>query len=252
MPPVPRSPQPGQRVSWARRVPFLVVVIAALVGAVTLRDAFSIETLARHREALLEFRDAHYLLTVLAFLSAYVAIVALSLPGGTVASLIGGFLFGLFPGVLYNVLAAGTGAVLIFLSARAGFGESLARRIEAGGGQAARLQAALRQNEWSVLFIMRLVPAVPFFLANLVPAFVGVRTSRFVVTTFLGIIPGAFVFTSIGSGLGEVFAKGEAPDLGVVFTPPILLPLLGLAALAALPMILKALNGRPRDDTDQD
>jgi uncharacterized membrane protein YdjX (TVP38/TMEM64 family) len=91
-----------------------------------------------------------------------------------------------------------------------------------------------------VLFIMRLVPLVPFVLANLIPAFTGSSLFRYSVTTVLGIIPGALVFTSVGSGLGEVFEKGETPDLDIIFEPSILLPLLGLAMLAALPMVLKA------------
>ena len=238
----PRRVATDRRTAWLRRLPILIILIAAVIGAVALRDTLSFETLARHREMLLAFRDAHYLLTVLGFLAIYVLIVAFSLPGGTIASLTGGFLFGLFPGVFLVVLAAGTGAVCVFLAARAGFGESLARRLEASGGRAARLQASLRKNEWSVLFLMRLVPLVPFFLANLLPAFVGTSLWRFAVSTYLGIIPGAFVFTSVGSGLGEVFAKGEAPDLGVIFTPPVLLPLLGLAALSALPMVVRALR----------
>lgn len=106
----------------------------------------------------------------------------------------------------------------------------------------ARLQAGLRENEWSVLFIMRLVPAVPFFLANLIPAFVGTRLSRFAITTILGIMPGALVFTSVGAGLGEVFAKGETPDLSIIFAPHILGPILGLAALSGLPILLKSLR----------
>ena len=231
---------PSPTSAWLRRLPILMILVAALFGAVALRDDISFETLARHREALLAFRDAHYLWAVLAFLAGYIAIVGLSLPGGTVATLTGGFLFGLFPGVLYNVLAAGTGAVLVFLAARSGFGAALSRKLDRAGGKAARLQAGLRQNEWSVLFLMRLVPLVPFFVANLIPALVGVSLWRFAVSTFLGIIPGALVFTSVGAGLGEVFARGASPDLGIIFTPPVLLPLLGLAALAALPMLLRA------------
>lgn len=235
--------QAKARTVWLRRLPILVILGAALIGAVALRDDLSFATLARHRDDLLAFRDAHYIWAVLGFLAGYVAIVSLSLPGGTVATLTGGFLFGLFPGVLFNVLGAGTGAVLVFLAARTGFGEALARKLETAGGKAARLQARLRENEWSVLFLMRLVPLVPFFIANLVPAFVGTSLFRFAVSTFVGIIPGALVFTSVGSGLGEVFARGEAPDLGIIFTPPVLLPLLGLAALAALPMLLRAVKG---------
>jgi uncharacterized membrane protein YdjX (TVP38/TMEM64 family) len=238
-----RMPPPFPTPAWLRRLPILVMLGAAIVGAVVLRDELSFETLARHREALLAFRDAQYLWSVLVFLLAYVAIVALSLPGGTVASLAGGFLFGLFPGVLYNVAAAGTGAVLVFLAVRIGFGAALARKLDAAGGKAARLQESLRANEWSILFLMRLVPLVPFFIANLIPAFVGTGLPRFAISTYLGIIPGALVFTSVGAGLGEVFAQGAAPDIRVIFTPPVLLPLLGLAALAALPMLLRAVRG---------
>ena len=80
---------------------------------------------------------------------------------------------------------------------------------------------------------------MPFVLANLIPAMVGVRLLPFAVTTFIGIIPGTLVFTSVGVGLGQVFARGERPDLGVIFSAPVLLPLLGLAALSALPILLK-------------
>jgi uncharacterized membrane protein YdjX (TVP38/TMEM64 family) len=243
MPPVKSAPTTSSRAGWLRRLPILIIFVTAVIGAIALRDELSFETLARHRESLLALRDSNYLAAALGFLAVYVAIVAFSLPGGTVATLTGGFLFGLFPGVLYNVLAAGTGAVAVFLAARSGFGEALARRVEGAGGKAARLQAALRENEWSVLFLIRLVPLVPFFIANLLPAVVGTSLWRFAVSTFLGIIPGALVFTSVGAGLGEVFARGEAPDLGLIFSPPILLPLLGLAALAALPIVLKAVKG---------
>ncbi len=222
-----------------RKLPILILLAAAVIGAFTLRDHLSFTGLAENRERLLAFRDAHYLWAVLGFIAAYVAIVAFSLPGATIATLTGGFLFGVFPGALFNVGAAGLGAVAVFLAARAGFGEAIARRVEASGGAGARLMAGLRENEWSVLFMMRLIPAVPFFVANLIPAFVGTRLMPFAATTFLGIIPGGVVYTSVGAGLGEVFARGETPDLGIIFAPHVLLPILGLAALSALPMILK-------------
>ena len=242
MPPVDHASSPAPRALWLRRLPIIGIFTAALIGAFLLRDTLSFEALARHREALLAFRDANYLLTVAVFVAAYIGIVALSLPGGTVATLAGGFLFGLFPGVLFNVTGATIGAVAIFLAARSGFGDRFAAKLQSGGGAAARLMAGIKENEWSVLFLMRLLPAVPFFLANLIPAFTGTRLSTYAVTTFLGIIPAALVFTSVGAGLGEVFARGETPDLGIIFTPPILLPILGLAALSALPMVVKALR----------
>lgn len=221
----------------ARLIPIVLILCAAVAGAVFLRDRLSFEALAENREALLAYRDAHFLWASLGFIAVYIVIVGLSLPGATIATLTGGFLFGLFPGTLYNVLAASIGATCIFLAARAGFGATLAARLQ--GGSASRVQTALRENQWSALFIMRLVPALPFVLANLLPAIVGVRLLPFVVTTFFGIIPAGLVFTSVGAGLGEVFARGERPDLGVIFSAPVLLPLLGLAALSAVPILLK-------------
>ena len=96
---------PANRSVWLRRVPVLVIAVAAIVGALTLRDELSFDALARNREALLAFRDAHYIAAALGFVGLYIAIVALSLPGGTIASLAGGVLFGIFPGVALVVVA---------------------------------------------------------------------------------------------------------------------------------------------------
>lgn len=233
------------RRSVAAKLPFLLIVLVAGIGAFALRDHLSFDALAQNRDALVAFRDANYLLAVLGFILAYVAIVAFSLPGATLATMTGGFLFGIFPGVLFNVLSATIGATLIFLAAKHGFGARFADRMAERGGAAARLQTALQDNEWSALMIMRLAPVVPFFMANLIPAFVGARTSRYVITTFFGIMPGGLVLTSIGAGLDSVFASGEMPDLSVLFAPRILLPILGLIALSALPIILKYTRKKP-------
>lgn len=224
----------------ARRLPLIAILAVAVVGAFTLGDYLSFETLAENRERLIAFRDANFLLTALAFVAVYVVIVSFSLPGATIATLTGGFLFGLFPGALFNVTAATVGATAIFLAARWGAGDRLAARLDASEGRIAKLRQGLRENELSVLFLLRLVPAVPFFVANLLPALVGVSLKRFVFTTFFGIIPGGVVYTWVGAGLGEVFARGETPNLGIIFEPHILGPILGLCALAALPIILKA------------
>lgn len=235
---------PAQKGSIARRLPLVAIIIVAAIGAFTLRDYLSFEALAENREMLIGFRDANYLLTVLAFIAAYVVIVAFSLPGATIATLTGGFLFATFPGVLFNVTGATIGATAIFLAARWGFGEALGRKLEASDGAVKKIKDGIDENQWSMLFLIRLVPAVPFFVANLVPAFLEVPLYRYVVTTFLGIIPGGIVYTSVGAGLGEVFERGETPNLGIIFEPHILLPILGLALLAALPIGLKLIRGK--------
>ena len=227
---------------WMRRLPLIVILLVAAVGAFTLRDTLTFDMLRDNREALLAFRDANYAATVALFMLAYVVIVAFSLPGATIATLTGGFLFATFPGALFNITAATVGASLIFLAARWGLGERLAARMESSEGAVKRIKDGIDENQWSMLFLIRLVPAVPFFVANLVPALVGVPLNRFVISTFLGIIPGGVGFTSVGAGLGQVFERGETPNLGIIFEPQILLPLLGLCLLALLPIVIKALR----------
>lgn len=230
--------------SILRHAPLAAIVVAAGIGAFTLGDYLSFDTLRDNREALLAFRDAHYLTMVAGFIAIYFVIVAFSLPGAAVASVTGGFLFGLGLGTAFNVAAATLGAIAIFWAARAGLGKSLAARMDAAEGAVKKLKDGLHENEISVLFLLRLVPAVPFFVANLLPALVGVKFRNFAFTTVLGIIPGALVFTWIGVGLGEVFDRGESPDLSLLWEPQIIGPILGLSVLAALPIVIKALRGK--------
>lgn len=230
--------------AFQRRLPILIVATAAILGLFFLRDYLSFEALQSNREALLAFRDANYLLAVLAFMAVYIVIVALSLPGSAIATLTGGFLFATFPGFLINAVAATIGATAIFTAARVGFGDKLADKMESGSGMVKKLKDGIDENQWSVLFLIRLVPAVPFFVANLVPALVDVPYRRFIISTFFGILPGCIVYTSVGAGLGDVFARGESPNLGIIFEPHILFPILGLCLLAALPMVIKAVRGK--------
>ena len=224
---------------WLRRLPLIAVVAVAAIGAFTLRDQLSFSMLSEHAGALEAWRDGNYFLTLAVFWVAYVGVVAFSLPGATIMTLAGGLLFGTFPGALYNITAATVGAMGIFLAARMGLGEQLAARMEGSEGAVRKIKHGIDENQWEMLFLIRLVPVVPFFVANVVPALLGVPLGRYVITTFLGIIPGGVVYTAVGAGLGEVIARGETPNLGVIFEPHILLPILGLAALAALPIVLK-------------
>lgn len=232
-----------QSPGWRRYIPIAIIAAVALIGAFTLRDYLSFETLRDNRESLLQFQRDNPLLLGAVFVAVYVTIVSFSLPGAAVASVTGGFLFGLPLGTALNVVSATIGASVIFLAARWGLGAALSARIDASEGRLRRLREGLRENEISVMLLLRLVPAVPFFVANLLPALVGVRFANFFWTTALGIIPGALVFTSIGGGLGAVFDRGESPDLSLLWEPRIIGPILGLCALAALPMVIKAFRG---------
>ncbi|MFW8635110.1 TVP38/TMEM64 family protein [Cribrihabitans pelagius] len=240
------KPRAGERPGLIRYLPLIALLAAALAGAVLLRDYLTFDTLREHREALEAFRDRNFLGMAAMFMAAYILIVLFSLPGATVASVTGGFLFGLAAGTALNVVSATIGAAGIFLAARWGLGRTLTAKLEAAEGRIETLKHGLRENEAEVLLLLRLVPAVPFFAANLLPALVGVKFRTFLWTTALGIIPGALVFTWIGVGLGEVFSRGGAPDLSLLWEPYVIGPILGLCGLAVLPIIVKTVRSKSR------
>ena len=126
---------------------------------------------------------------------------------------------------------ATAGACLLFLAARGALAPLVAGRA---AGLLDRVRPGLERDGFFYLLTIRLIPVVPFWLANLAPALVGMPFGAYAAATVLGIIPGSAVFSGIGAGLGSVLAAGQRPDLAVVFSPAILLPLLGLAGLSFL------------------
>jgi len=128
----------------------------------------------------------------------------------------------------------------MFLAARAGRAVLVAR----AGPRVGRLEAGFREDALSYLLVLRLVPISPFWLVNLEAGAVGLRLLVYVLATFFGMAPTSFIYASLGNGLGEVLAQGRHPDLGVLFRPSVLLPILGLAALALLPVLYKRRRGK--------
>lgn len=214
-----------------------LAVVAALVALrfTGLGELLSLDTLSRHRAALTGFVAANWLLAAGAFVLAYAAAVALSVPGAVILTLSGGFLFGAVAGTALTVVAATIGATLVFLLARRIFGADALDRL---GPVAQRLAAGLRRDAGPYLLVLRLVPLFPFFLVNLVPAFAGVRLPVFVLTTLVGILPATAVFSLAGAGLGSVLDAGGTLEIRSILTPQIIGALCGLAALslAAIPL----------------
>jgi len=233
---------PKQSFSFTRLLPLLVIVLAVVgVFATGLDDYLSFETLREHRHWLLNWYAANQMLAVVSFVAIYALIVTLSLPGAVWMSLAAGFLFGTVAATIWVVTAATLGALGIFLIAR----YALADYFHAKAGDAGRkMEAGFRENALSYLLFLRLVPLFPFWLVNLVPALLGVPARTFLIGTFFGIIPGSAVFCSVGAGLGAVFEQGKTPDLGIIFSPEILFPILGLAVLSLVPIVYKKTKGR--------
>jgi len=246
-----------------RLLPLIVVILLAGVGYLILgQGGISLEALVKHRMEIDDFVNAHRVLAVLAYIALYAAAVALSLPGAVFLTVSGGFLFGLAIGASAAVIGATIGATLIFLVARTALGEPLLRRA---GPRATQLAQGFRNDAFSYLLFLRLVPAFPFFLVNLVPAFAGVRLVPFIAATALGIIPGALAFAFAGTGLDSVIAAQKnaysaclaagradchmAFDAKDVLTPHLIGALVALGLLALVPVVVKRLRARSRAAT---
>lgn len=234
---------PARRPSiWRRLLPLVIVLgLIALAFGLDLDERLSFEALRANRAALLALVAERPVLTALGFVTIYAAVVALSLPGALILTLAGGFLFGTALATVLVVIGATLGACAIFLIARSALGDLLRAKA---GPWLGRMEAGFRRDALSYLLVLRLIPIFPFWLVNLVPAFLGVPLSTFALATLVGIIPGSLVYASVGAGLGAVFEQGGTPDLGLVLEPEILLPLLGLALLALLPVAYKRWAGR--------
>ena len=177
---------------------------------------------------------------------AYAAAVAASFPGAAVLTIAGGLLFGAVEGTELAVGGATLGAVAFFLAARTALRPVLEQPLlkQGAGSLLERLRPGLERDGFSYVLALRLLPVVPFWLINIAAALTGVRLTAFAAATLLGIIPGGAVYAAMGAGIGGVLAAGGRPDLAVILSPPVLLPLLGLAVLALLPLGWRWWKGR--------
>ncbi len=230
-----------ERKGWLRRLAAPLVIIAALVAffATGLNQYFSLAALEEHRDTLRAFVEANLVLAIGAFILVYAAAVSISFPGASILTIFGGFLFGLWIGTAAVVIGATIGATVIFLATRTALGDLLKSKAS---GFVRKLEKGFSEDAFSYLFTLRLIPAVPFWVLNIVPGVLGVKLRDYVLATFLGIIPATFVYVSIGNGIDSVFESGERPTLsGVLLKPEIILPIAGLVVLALIPVIYKKL-----------
>jgi uncharacterized membrane protein YdjX (TVP38/TMEM64 family) len=226
-----------------RRVLPLAVIAAGIAAffAFGLDKYLTFEALRDNRMALKTFVDGNPVLAPALFMAIYAIAISLSLPGGAVLTITGGFLFGSIFGTGVVVVAATVGATLLFLAARSSLGDLLRAKA---GPWLRRMEDGFRANALSYLLVLRLVPLFPFFVVNLVPAFLGVSLRTYMVGTLIGIVPGSFVFATVGAGLGSIFDSGQSFTARGILTPEIVTALAGLAVLALIPVIYKRIKSR--------
>ncbi len=255
--PADRGARPAEprRFSLRRVWPLgLIAAAMALFYLAGLHEHLSLDTIIRNNERLRAAVDAHTVATVAIYLGVYAFAVAVSFPGASLITIVGGFLFGAVLGTALTVVAATAGAVVIFLAARSSLGGVLRDKA---GPFVKRFAEGFSENAFNYLLFLRLVPLFPFWLINVAPALFDVPLRTYVLATVIGIIPGTLAYTLVGDGLGGLIAAQERAnpgcadagtcqiEIGALFTPGLLAAILALSVAALIPVVLKRWR-RPR------
>ncbi|MGE0294675.1 MAG: TVP38/TMEM64 family protein [Hyphomonadaceae bacterium] len=221
-------------------VGLLVAAVAAyfLLG---LNRYLTLDKLRSNAQSLRQFTNDHRLPAIAAFLATYIAVVALSVPGATFMTIAGGLLFGLWLGAALNILAATTGAIILFVIARF----VLSGMLQAGASAfIARMEDGFARNAFTYLMFLRLVPLFPFWAVNLAAAAFRTPLRSFALATLIGIIPGTLAFTSIGDGLSLAAGASSRGPNDEVLGPAMIALRIGLALLALVPVLVTWLRKR--------
>ena len=216
-------------------------------------EFLSFTQLAEKYTSLKDFVDRRLSTALLIFGAAYILTVALSLPIASLLTLAGGALFG-WIGAAVIIFVATIGATIVFISARTVLNEFFVKRTT---GFITKLEAGFQKNAFSYLLALRLIPAAPFWVVNIVPALLGMRLKQYVLATFIGITPGTLIYVWVAKSFDILLSRGQSPDLSVLSKPAIIMPLFALALLSLIPALWKRLRSRQqiydpgtaRDDT---
>lgn len=226
---------------WAFRLLPLaaVAVLLALIFAMGWNRYLSMEMLREHGLNLQAWAADHYLAALLVFIAVYALATASTIPGPVFLTLLGGLMFGPAVGALAQATGATLGAIAIYFVYRTAIGTWLRAKFAEQAGVMDRIARGIDRNAFVTLLTLRLIPSVPFVLINATAGMVAAPLRPYATATFLGLLPSTFMYTWIGSGLGEMLRAGEAPDLPMLLSR-FFWPLMGVMFLSLLlPLGLK-------------
>ncbi|MEE4639444.1 MAG: FAD-dependent oxidoreductase [Wenzhouxiangella sp.] len=213
----------------ALRLLLIAAFFAAIAAffALDLGQFFSLETLRVQRDSLMEFTEQNLLLVLSAFMLVYITMAALSVPGAAVLTIAGGALFGVALGTIAVSFASTIGATLVFLAARFLFQDAVQKRF---GRRLKAINEGVERDGALYLLALRLVPAFPFWVINLVMALTPIRTWTYYWVSQLGMLPATIVYVNAGTQLAQIESTGDILSPGLIGA---------FALLGLLPLILR-------------
>lgn len=243
---------PSRKGIWPkfrRWAPICAIVLLMAVGFQQgWHEHLTLSNLIRERARLLGMVEGNLAAAMLTYMAVYVAAVALSFPGASFLTILGGFLFGWLAAGTTTAIAATIGACLIFLAARSSLGNALKDKA---GPFINRLSDGFREDAFHYLLFLRLTPIFPFWLVNIAPALFRVPLPTYVIATFFGILPGTYAYSFVGAGLDSVIEAQEAAnpgcaaagtcriDVSALVTKELVLAFAALGIVSLIPVILK-------------
>ena len=232
-------------------LPFFLLAGLTLFFLFDGRELLAFSKLAKNYTSVKAFVDGQLATALLVFGAAYILSVALSLPVASLLTLAGGALFG-WPAAAVVICAATIGATIVFIAARTVMNEFFIKRTT---GFMAKLEAGFHKNAISYLLALRLIPVVPFWVVNIVPALLGMRLNHYVLATFIGITPGTLIYVWLSRSFDSLLSGGQNADLPVLSEPAIIAPLFALGLLSLFPALWKRLQahkGLPASEVTHD
>lgn len=235
----------------------ILIVLLALFFGLGGHENLSIDAIARNYDRLTGFVADNLIAAAVSAIIIYTVATALSIPAAWLLTVTIGLLFGWMTGAVLVLVGATVGASLLFLIAR----YALADFFKARAGNALnKMAAGFRDDAVSYMLFLRLAAIFPFALVNVVPAVLGVPFFTYVWTTAIGIIPGVIAYSYAGAGLSSIVQQRAAacevnqPPCGTPFTAgelittDILIAFGLLAAVSLLPVVLKRLRGKKKEN----
>ena len=221
----------------SKKISILFLLIFFLILWITYflnKDFFQLETFFSNLEFIQKFISQNYLLSIITFLTLYSFLILCNFPLASLLSMINGFLFGTWIGGTISLIGGTLGAFGIFIIAKNFFSDLIKNKFL---DKYSSIENYFNKNDLELMILIRIVPAAPFFVQNLILAGLGANNKKFFFTTLFGLAPWSFIFGSIGQGLEEIFINKTELNFSLIAQPEYLIPL-GFIAFVIIMIIL--------------
>ena len=225
-------------ITTKKKATWIAIILFVTLWAIYLlnRDFFQLDTLFSNLEDIQNYISLNYIFSISIFIVLYGFLILCNFPMASLLSMTSGFLFGTWIGGLIAIVGGTLGAFGIFIIAKYFFSDFIKRNIL---NKYSYIENYFKKNDLELMFLIRIIPAVPFFAQNLILAGLGAGNKKFFFTTLLGLAPWSFIFGSIGQGLEEIFVNQTEIGFSLVVQPEYLIPISTIASLVILFILFK-------------